>query len=96
MKQVSANQWDWQNGRTSYSVRLFPDSQTLIWSVWTGGSEGPQFGDGIRQTFDRFLEVGVPDKRTVPDDLVTTIEARITAIRASKPDQKRGWRFWKR
>ena len=91
------NQWEWVKGRSHYNLRLFPDTQSLIWSVWAESSEGPQFGDGIKQTFERFLEVGVPDSRTVPDDLIAQVEARIAELQQeTQSPPKLDWRFWRR
>ena len=96
-QRLDPDRWEWGNKSTHYEVRIFANNETLIWSVWAETSEGPQFGEGIKQTFDRFLEVKTPDDRAAPEALSTEIEGRITRLRNPKSKRVRGgWRFWKR
>lgn len=88
-RQINAHEWEWDKGRTIYSVRLFPAQGTLVWANRVETSEGPQFGAGKRQTVAQFNEYGPPDGIDVPEALVTILCEALTATQT--PSQRRGF-----
>lgn len=83
----SATEWEWQQGRKTYSVRYFPATGRLIWSGWMQTSEGVVFDEGIAQTADAFLAEGTAhiEKHELPVALLD--ELRNVLNQAQKSDQ---------
>lgn len=74
---TSPTQWTWNDGSRSCAVRVFHSTHTLIWSAWFETNDGPQFDDGIRQTVETFLLIGLPLGLTVPDTLLVDLCASL-------------------
>lgn len=87
-EQLSAVEWRWKQRNTFYGVRMFPHQGTLIWSNWVETSEGPQFGQGARQTYEQFAAHGPPEAYAPPPALV---EALAAAISTPGQPERRGW-----
>ena len=87
-EQVSAQEWQWQRGATHYGVKVFAETGTLVWSNWVETSQGPQFGQGTRQSVEHFVEEGAPPGYTPPPGLDGAIRA------ALQPKPRKSW--WRR
>jgi hypothetical protein len=57
-RQTSANEWQWQEGSKTYSVRVMPATASLIWSAWAQVGDAPVFEPGHKQAFTTFLKDG--------------------------------------
>lgn len=90
--------WEWSHGGKHYSVRYFPDRNSLIWSGWVDTRDGPQFDDGVRQSAARFLAVGAP-QGDPPDALLAELHRAIAPgdEDSIEPSAKRSWfgRLWR-
>ncbi|MCS7072319.1 MAG: hypothetical protein NZM00_12500 [Anaerolinea sp.] len=69
-------QWEWEENGRWRGVRAFRMTGRLIWSSWVLTSDGPQFDDGIAQTFADYL-AGKPGPFPVPPDVEREIRAFI-------------------
>lgn len=76
------NEWQWQQGRKTHSVRYFPTTKRLVWSAWQDTSEGPRFDEGYAQTVDNFLQDGVPG-REPPPALIAELQSALQTQPAS-------------
>lgn len=93
-KENSATQWEWQDGNKHLGVQLFGSTRTLIWSAWTDSSSGPQFEDGIRQSFEHFIRDGTP-YASAPAELVQKILAKVEELNEKRALTRNSWRWFR-
>ena len=84
-KPVSNPEWEWRDTETSvnHAVRLFADTQRLIWSSWMDSpdpAEPPVYGDGLVQTFVQFLANGAPSSAVLPNGFIEPLRTEVQSL----------------
>lgn len=87
---ISPTEWHWQRDGRWYGVRLFTNTDHLIWSSWAETSSGPVFDQGIAQLTAAFLADGPIERGDPPPALVEAVRA------ALQPPPRRGLLGWLR
>lgn len=90
-KQVSPTEWEWQDGARVCSVRIIPQTQTLIWSAYTRVGDAPVFERGYKQTIAEFVQQG-GGPYPMPEEVGRALRAAIQPLR----EPRRSWLRFRR
>ncbi len=90
-RRTSANEWQWQEGSKTYSVRVMPGTKSLIWSAWVQVGDAPVFEPGHKQAIAAFLEQGEG-----PYDAPAALLDELRAVLEAPAKKQPFWRLFRR